>query len=100
MSYAIYEKESTRFVRILRKGYWTDTVFATEAAARAAFTRLSKQKKVNKKTHAIAELDNFYKNIEKKEVRTGIVGSQGKKFTVGVNTSWTSGPWSESYWSN
>lgn len=99
MSYAIYEKSSTKFVRIIRKGCWTNAVFETKAAAKAAFTRLVKAKKIKAREHAIAELDNFYKNIEKKEVRQGIVGSKGV-FTVGVNTPWTSGPWSESYWSN
>lgn len=100
MSYAIYEKSTTKFVRILRNGYWTNAIFATQAAAKASMTRLVKAKKIKAREHAISELEHFYNNIEKKEVRQGIVHSQGKSFNVGVNTSWTSGPWSESYWSN
>ena len=46
---------------------------------------------------AIAERGHFHKNIEKTEVRHGIVHAAGKEFEVSVNTPWTSGPWSETY---
>jgi hypothetical protein len=99
MSYAIYDKQTTKIVRILKNGYWQDAEYKTPAAAKAAFTRLSKQGKVDVEAHDIAEIGNFRKNIEKTEVRNGAGPAYGQKFIVAVNTPWTSGPWSETYWS-
>jgi hypothetical protein len=99
MSYVIYHKETTKIVS--KKGQYSPyTGYATEAAAKAAMTRMSNQdRSFNPKLHAIAEVSYFKDNIEKKETRHGIAGSDGKEFEVGVNTPWTSGPWSETYWS-
>jgi hypothetical protein len=99
VNYVIYEKTSTKIVSILRKGRWDLAEFATSGAAKAGFTRLHKAGKIHPDTHAIAGRGEFAK-IEKTEVRKGIVGSAGKDFVVGVNTPWSSGPWSESYWCN
>jgi hypothetical protein len=40
-----------------------------------------------------------FKKIEKKEIRHGVASCEGQIYEVPVNTPWTSGPWSESYWS-
>jgi hypothetical protein len=106
MYYVVYHKETTHFLRIFRHGCWTDANrFETEGAAKACLTRESKKpalgtrEKVNKDDYAILPRDEFDK-IEKEEIRHGIVGSEGKEFKVKVNTPWTSGPWSETYWSS
>lgn len=98
MAYVIYEKKSTKVHRILRNGYWQDAQFATERAAKAGFTRELKKGKINKKNYAVIELSELRK-IEKTEVRYGVGPAYGKKFEVSVNTPYTSGPWSETYWS-
>ena len=100
MAYCIYETLSTKFVRIMRNGQWCDAIYRTEAAAAGAYTKMQKAGKVHPMYHCIAELAHFHSNIEKTEERTGIGGSDGKKFVVPVNTPWTSGPWSETYWSS
>lgn len=103
MYYVVYHKETTHFLRIFRDGCWTDANrFETEAAAKACLTREAKKKRnepIKKEDYAILPRDEFDK-IEKEEIRHGIVGAEGKEFKVKVNTPWSSGPWSESYWSN
>lgn len=97
MSFVIYNKETTI---ILRK-HWYDQPYATEAAAKAALTRFIKAGwEVKREDFAIADTKTFCASIEKKEIRHGIVHAEGKEFSVGVNTPWTTGPWSETYWSS
>jgi hypothetical protein len=48
----------------------------------------------------IAGKADFHTNIEKTETRYGVAACQGQEYVVPVNTSWTSGPWSESYWAS
>lgn len=99
MSYVIYNKETTKIVRVIKTTYWQDAEYKTEAAAKAGFTRMEKKGKVNRKDYAIAERGYFSENIEKTEVRYGVAMAHGQKFVVGVNTPWSAGPWSEAYWS-
>lgn len=103
-SFVIYHKETTKFICIPRAN---SNYYKTLAAAKAALTRAIKagvkgadDKPLVKEDFLIADTQTFYDSIEKKEIRHGIVGSEGKTFEVGVNTSWSSGPWSESYWCN
>jgi hypothetical protein len=100
MGYVIYHKDTTKIVRVLKHGAWTTACFKTESAARAGLTRMSKKSGFDADAHAIAEQAMFRDTIEKTEVRRGVAGAHGKTFVVPVNTSWTSGPWSESYWCN
>lgn len=106
--FVIYNKETT-LIQPKR-----DRRFATERAAKAFLTRMINEAErshsvairaghtptpcMTKDEYGIAELAHFVDSIEKKEVRKGIVGAAGQEFTVGVNTSWSSGPWSENYW--
>ncbi len=98
MSYVIFEKSTTKIVRIMRNGYWQDARFESRGAAKAGLTRLAKKKGLKVTDHDIADLQEFRK-IEKTEVRMGVGSAHGKQFTVPVNTDWISGPWSETYWS-
>jgi len=96
MSYVIYNKETTLILSAKRgKDY-----FATERAAKGARTKIlnAHPEYGTSDDFDIAEARDFYDNIEKKEIRHGIVHCQGKTYEVGVNTPWTSGPWSETYW--
>ena len=105
MSYVIYHKETTKIV-LPRNRNWYSPAYETEGAAKAALTRaIRKPKKAliissQVEFYVIAELKEFQEKIEKKEIRHGIVHSEGKEFEVSVNTPWTSGPWSETYWSS
>ena len=97
MDFAIYDIVTTRFVRIMRNGYWQDATYKTEAAAKTAFTRLVKQGKIKPASHAIAPLDIFHQQIEKKETKTNLLS--GKTFEQSVNTPLCCDPSSETYWS-
>lgn len=102
MSYVIYHKDTTVLLDTGKSAY--NNSFETEAAAKAALTRAVKKAlrkgkdPINKNDYKIAESREFHDKIEKKEIRHGIVHAAGKEFEVGVNTPWTSGPWSETYW--
>lgn len=104
MSFVIYHKDTTVFIRI---PHADSNYYKTIPAAKAALTRAVKKevkdadgKPLIKADFLIADVHEFFEKIEKKEIRHGIVGSEGKTFEVGVNTSWSAGPWSESYWCN
>ena len=97
MSYVIYEVESTRYLcRLAKKGNARE-YYETERSAKGALTRTCKlNPDLDPDTFRICPAPMF-NVIEKKEVRKGIVHAEGKEFTVGVNTPWTSGPWAETY---
>ncbi len=98
--FVIYHKETTKFLRIFRRRYWLDAcTFDREQDAKACLTRESRKTR-SLGEYTIAELDHFVKNIEKKEIRHGVGPCLGKEYEVGVNTPWTSGPWSETYFSS
>ena len=99
MAYVVYETASTRIVGINRTDY------ATEAAAKAARTRLLKIKprkwsgRVQYKPEdlAVAELGFYRQNIEKMVERVNMMS--GKKYIESVNTPSYCSPASEAYWS-
>ena len=94
--YLIYEKESTRIVRIMRQNFWQDAQYKSEGAAKAGFSRLAKQGKVAHATHAILEAAEFRK-IEKTETKRNLLS--GKEFTQSVNTPLCCDPSTDTYWS-
>jgi len=100
MHYVIYNIETTL---IVPTGKNNTDYHQSERLAKAALTRYLKHPKerygTKREQFAIADYESF-KKIEKMEERTGIVGAAGRKYIVPVNTPWTSGPWSETYWSS
>ena len=95
MSYVVYEKDTTLLL--------TRRTFKTEAAAKAARTRIlnkehEKTGQVRPNTdYEIAESDVFYASIEKRVPRENMMS--GKTYYEGVNTPNYCSPASEAYWS-
>lgn len=96
MNFVIYNPETTKLHRMYRRGMWFDSTFTTKAAASRVYNSLTDEEKAK---YVIEEYEVFKAN-EKTEIRHGAGPAYGKTFEVKVNTSWTSGPWSESYWQN
>ena len=102
MAYVVYNTKSTRIVTEKR---WGKETFATEAAAKAARTRmLKKPRKINgelivykSKDLAVAEVGYYSKNIEKMVKKTNLMS--GKEYYESVNTPNYCSPSSEAYWS-
>ena len=98
MSFVIYNKESTQIYSYVRHNPWKRVEsYATMSAARAAFTRLTKQGKVNAQEWSIADRTMFHDLIEKQVVRKNLMS--GKEFTEPANTPYYCSPSSETYWS-
>lgn len=102
MSYVIFEKDSTRFVRILRNGYWQDADYKTKGAATAAFNTMVRKADAKdgsghkfQTEHDIAERGYFHAHIEKTETKRNLLS--GKEFTQPVNTPLCCDPSSETY---
>jgi hypothetical protein len=99
MAYVIYHNETTKILGGASKSY------KTLGAAKAAITRLQNKIPVSDMgterdpvfVYAIAEINYFYKNIEKTVERTNLMS--GKTFRESVNTPSYCSPSSESYWS-
>ena len=99
MAYVIYNNETTKILGGHSKSY------KTLAAAKSAISRLRKTVPVADLNtdrdplfvYAIAEINEFYKNIEKTVERTNLM--TGKTFRESVNTPSFCSPSSESYWS-
>ena len=103
MSYVIYRKDTTAIPAQLR-----DKTYKTLSAAKAALTRFNKawaktrgllgnEPEAPQFTMAIAELDHYYKNIERQVERVNMMS--GKTYTESVNTPLCCSPASETYWS-
>jgi hypothetical protein len=101
MSYVIYETESTRLLRIARRGHLARDRWSSAAAAKAALTRADRDGKLNPDTvkadYSIATGDEFYSHIEKQVWRKNLMS--GKMFLEGLNTPCYLSPASETYWS-
>jgi len=98
MSFVIYNVNTTMIYRAprTRKEY-----YATEAAAKAARTRMRSISRTwtpaDVKTFAIADAKFFHDHIEKQETKRNLLS--GKEFTQPVNTPRCCDPSSELYWS-
>lgn len=95
MAYLIYDKISTKIVRIMRNGYWQEARYETEAAAKAGVTRLKKAGKYLPDM-VIDTVENFNK-VEKYEVVISLMN--GKPVRQRVNTPRSCDPSTELYWS-
>lgn len=90
--FVVYDLNTTQIV----EGPGHRRFYKTAAAAKAAMTRAGHRPG----SLGIAEAEMFFDKIELKETRWGIGPSEGTQFEVGVNTGWTTGPWSETYWAS
>jgi len=103
MGYVIYDKETSRL-----KG----NIYKTEAAAKAALTRMSKSwfnerykplyPAVDRADdpvfrYAIAEVEYYARHLEKVVRKTNLMS--GEEYTESVNTPLHLSPASETYWS-
>jgi hypothetical protein len=88
MSFIVYDVESTIAVR---GKYGMVQQFGSMGAAKSAITRKGLV------GYAIADVQEFYSKIEKKETKRNMMS--GKEFEQGVNTPLCCDPSSETYWS-
>lgn len=99
MAYVIYEYATTKIYGGQSKSY------KTFGAAKAAITRMRKKmpaadvgtERDPEFFYCIAEINYFFKTIEKKVERTNLMS--GEKYMESVNTPRFCSPSSESYWS-
>lgn len=102
MSFVIFHKDTTCYLRIIRQRHWQDANFYTsEGAAKAGLTRAVKWSKakpnrevINADDYRILPIDEFVK-IEKTETRRNLLS--GEEFEQSVNTPAHLDPSSETY---
>jgi hypothetical protein len=100
MTYVIYDNSTTRLIG----GYKT---YKTLGSAKAAITRMQNKIPVSDMgksdrdpvlMYSIAEINEYYNNIEKQVTRTNLMS--GKEYQESINTPSYCSPASESYWSS
>lgn len=102
MSFVIFNKDTTVYLRIMRNRYWQNADFyKTERAAKAGLTRAVKWSNA-KPNRTVINADDYrilpyeqFKPIEKTETKTNLVG--GGTFTQSVNTPECCDPSTETY---
>lgn len=94
MAYVVYAVESTQIAT--PKPYGKET-YRTEAAAKAAKTRMEKGKRWAGKELAVAEISVYKLCVEKMVKRVNLMS--GKAYYESVNTPNYCSPSSEAYWS-
>ena len=94
MAYVVYNIETTQTVNEKRFGRET---YKTEAAAKAARTRMIKRIKFDPNQLAVAEVAFYTQNIATTVTRTNLM--TGKTYQESVNTPMCCSPSSETYWS-
>lgn len=110
--YVIYNKATTAIKEIVKhRPYRVTSSYKSEAAAKAAITRLSKAAQeqadynIDKDPQfvlGIAQAQYYYDNIEKQVTRTGIMPGTGKESTITMSVNQVGGvcdPFTETYWS-
>ena len=97
MSYVVYHKDTTRYLRSHKEVRTNLALFATERAAKAALTREVNSGAVKREDFLITSRDDFEAVVEKTEtVKSLMTGSDVKQC---VNTPLCCDPSSETYWS-
>ena len=94
MAYVVYDVKTTAIVTEKNFGRGS---FKTEAAAKAARTRMIKRQKFAATALAIADSMDYINNIKQMVERTNLM--TGKKYKEDVNTPLCCSPSSETYWS-
>lgn len=94
MSYVVYEVESTRIVTEKRYG---KTYFETEAAAKAARTRMIRKGRYTEDQIRVQDAQAYRMFIEQTVERVNLM--TGKTYRESVNTPNCCSPSSETYWS-
>ena len=96
--YVIYDLATSATVEIRRKNSYAKTVsYKTMSAAKAALTRMSKDKCIDVNDYAIADGEYYLANIEKQVTKVNMM--TGKKYMESINTPYYCSPSSETYWS-
>lgn len=93
--FAAFHKESTRYLRVFRKGYWQNAIYETQGACTAAINREAAKGKIADEDYAVLPVEEF-KKIEKTETKINLMS--GKPFTQSVNTPMGCDPSTETYW--
>jgi hypothetical protein len=99
MSYVVYHKDTTRYLRNHPKVKTDHTSFATERAAKAALTREVNNGAVKREDFLIADWMEFHNKIEKTETVKSLMNPDGADIVQSVNTPRCCDPSSEQYWS-
>jgi hypothetical protein len=94
MSYVVYETATTRIISEKR---WGKTHYATEAAAKAARTRMIRKGKYNADQLMVQDAQAYHMLIEETVERVNLM--TGKTYRESVNTPNCCSPSSETYWS-
>jgi len=94
MSYVVYDVGTTQTVNEKR---WSRETFKTEAAAKAARTRMIKKWKYEPTQLEIAEVAFYTQSIAATVTRTNLM--TGNTYQESVNTPMCCSPSSETYWS-
>lgn len=94
MAYVVYRTSDSRIVTEKRYG---KEVYATEAAAKAAMTRMIKKGKHPGEELRVQDLQAYRMFIEQTVERVNLM--TGKTFRESVNTPNCCSPASETYWS-
>jgi hypothetical protein len=96
--YVIYDLATSATVEIRRKNSYAKTAsYKTMSAAKAALTRMSKDKCIDVTDYAIADGEYYLANIEKQVTKVNMM--TGKEFQESINTPHYMSPSSETYWS-
>jgi hypothetical protein len=95
MAYVVYR---TRDSKIVNEKTYGKEVWATEAAAKAAMTRILKKNRYPGEELRVQELGAYRMFIEQKVERVNLMS--GKTYWESVNTPYYCSPSSETYWSS
>ena len=95
MSYVVYNIETSQTVNEKR---WGRETYKTEAAAKAARTRMIKRLNYDANALAISDVAFYTKHVAKTVTRTNLM--TGNTYQESVNTPMCCSPSSETYWSS
>jgi hypothetical protein len=95
--FVVYNKDTTRYLMISRKGRSVEAKFDTEQAAKAGLTKAVNKGDVKREDFAIAEYSDFYTNIEKTVTVKNLMS--GNDVVQPINTPRSCDPSTELYWS-
>ena len=97
--FVVYHKQSTRFLRVLRNGYWQDAIYKSQGGATRALNRALAKGEIKYADFydwGILPMDEFAQ-LEKKVEKRNLLS--GQAFVDSVNTPACCDPSTETYWS-
>ena len=94
--FVAFHKDTTKVLRVIRRGYWDDAIYETKGACTRAINKAAEQGRIKAEDYVVEPYGNFKQEEKMMTVKSLMTGAD---VTIPVNTPRCCDPSTETYWS-